>query len=144
VGRFVQDDALGKDVNVMANAMKPEEMNAFRASLLGLRARLQGDVSQMTDEALGNPQAENSGNLSNVPLHLADAGTENFDQEFALSMIENEQDTLEQINEALNRIEAGTFGKCQECGGTIAKARLQALPYAGLCIDCARAMESRG
>ncbi len=74
-------------------------------------------------------QSDNSGNLSNVPLHLADVGTDNFDQEFTLSMIENEQETLDQIEEALGRIDAGTFGKCEECGGTVAKPRLQALPY---------------
>ncbi len=128
----------------MANALKPAEMKTIQESLMGLRARLMGDLSQMTDEALGGGQSESNGNLSNVPLHLADVGTENFDQEFALSMIENEQDTLEQINGALSRIEAGTFGKCEECGGTIAKPRLQALPYTSLCIDCARAMEGRG
>ena len=127
----------------MPNALKPEEVKTFRESLLGLRARLKGDLSQMTDEALGGGQSESTGNLSNVPLHLADVGTENFDQEFALSMIENEQETLEQINEALNRIEVGTFGKCDECGGTIAKPRLQALPYTSHCINCARAMEGR-
>ena len=128
----------------MATALKPAELESFRESLIGLRARLQGDLTQMTDEALGTGQSENSGNLSNVPLHLADAGTDNFDQEFDLSMIENEQETLIQVVEALGRIEAGTFGKCEECGGMVAKPRLQALPYTRLCIDCARAMESQG
>ncbi len=127
----------------MATALKPDELKTFRESLVGLRARLKGDLIQLTDEALGGGQSENSGNLSNVPLHLADAATDNFDQEFDLSMIENEQETLIQVEEALGRIEAGTFGKCEECDGIVAKPRLQALPYTRLCIDCARAMESR-
>ena len=128
----------------MATAMKPAEIDSFRQLLEGLRARLRGDLSQLTDEALGTGQGENSGNLSHVPLHLADAATDNFDQEFDLSMIENEQETLNQIDEALGRIDAGTFGRCQECDGMVAKPRLQALPYTRLCIDCARAMEGRG
>ena len=128
----------------MATALKPEELKSFRTSLEGLRARLKGDLHQLTDEALGSGQGENSGNLSNVPLHLADAATDNFDQEFDLSMIENEQETLNQVEEALVRIDAGTFGKCAECGTMVAKPRLQALPYTTLCIDCARALESRG
>lgn len=127
----------------MATALKRAELDSFREMLAGLRARLRGDLSQMTDEALRSGQGENSGNLSNVPLHLADAGTDNFDQEFDLSMIENEQETLHQIDEALGRIDAGTFGRCQECGGMVARPRLQALPYTRVCIDCARAMEGR-
>src|SRR3954470_1583650 len=98
----------------MANALKTEELESYRDVLLNLRARLRGDLDQMTDEALRRNQNETSGNLSNVPLHMADVGTENYDQEFTLSLIENEQDTLGQIHEALGRIDAGTFGRCEE------------------------------
>jgi RNA polymerase-binding protein DksA len=128
----------------MANALKPEDLTSFQESLLGLRARLRGDLDQMTDEALRRGQPDSSGNLSNVPLHMADVGTENYDQEFTLNLIENEQDTLGQIHAALGRIDAGTYGRCEECGEMIAKPRLQALPYTRHCIECARALESRG
>lgn len=125
----------------MAHAMKSDELESFRNVLLGLRSRLRGDLDQMTDEALRRTQSETSGNLSNVPLHMADVGTENYDQEFTLGLIENEQETLEQVQSALNRIDAGTFGKCEECGEAIAKPRLQALPYTKHCINCARKLE---
>jgi DnaK suppressor protein len=128
----------------MANALKPEELGTYRDSLLNLQARLRGDLDQMTDEALRRGQPDSSGNLSNVPLHMADVGTENYDQEFTLSLIENDQDTLSQINEALSRIASGTYGRCEECNEMISKPRLQALPYTKHCITCARAMESRG
>src|SRR5438132_2479689 len=111
----------------MASVLKNEELEAFRKALLGLRSRLRGDLDQMTDEALRRHQPDSSGNLSNVPLHMADVGTENYDQEFTLSLIENEQGTLDQIHDALARIEAGTYGRCEECGEPIAKPRLQAL-----------------
>jgi len=128
----------------MASGLKSEEVEAFRQVLIGLRARLRGDLDQMTDEALRRHQPDSSGNLSNVPLHMADVGTENYDQEFTLGLIENEQGTLEQVHEALDRIHAGTFGRCQECGDPIAKPRLQALPYTRHCIQCARELENRG
>jgi RNA polymerase-binding transcription factor DksA len=128
----------------MANALKPEDLASLQSSLLGLWARLRGDLDQMTDEALRRGQPDSSGNLSNVPLHMADVGTENYDQEFTLSLIENDQDTLGQIHDALVRIDAGTYGRCEECGEMIAKPRLQALPYTRHCIECARALESRG
>jgi DnaK suppressor protein len=128
----------------MPNALKPQDLASFREMLQDLRARLRGDLDQMTDEALRRGQPDSSGNLSNVPLHMADVGTENYDQEFTLSLIENDQDTLGQIHDALGRVEAGTFGRCEECGEMIAKPRLQALPYTRHCIECARAQESRG
>ena len=128
----------------MANALKPEELGIYRDSLLDIQARLRGDLDHMTDEALRRGQPDSSGNLSNVPLHMADVGTENYDQEFTLSLIENEQDILGQIHEALTRIDSGSYGRCEECEEMIAKPRLQALPYTKHCITCARAMESRG
>jgi RNA polymerase-binding protein DksA len=128
----------------MASALKPAEVESFREMLQGLRARLRGDLNQMTDEALRRDQPESSGNLSNVPLHMADVGTENYDQEFTLSLIENEQEVLEQIYDALSRIDKGTFGICENCGQPIAKPRLQAIPYAKYCIECARQREKQG
>ena len=128
----------------MPSSMKSEEIESYRELLLNLSARLRGDLDRMTDEALRRNQPESSGNLSNVPLHMADVGTENYDQEFTLGLIENEQGTLDQIHQGLDRIKAGTFGKCEECGQPIAKPRLQALPYTAHCIECARELEKRG
>lgn len=128
----------------MPSAMKNEELESFRRTLETLRARLRGDLHQMTDEALRRDQPQSSGNLSNVPLHMADVGTENYDQEFTLGLIENERGTLEEIQDALGRIDAGTFGRCLECNNLIPKPRLQALPYTRHCIQCARELESRG
>ncbi len=128
----------------MASVLKNEELESFRTALLGLRSRLRGDLDQMTDEALRRDQPDSSGNLSNVPLHMADVGTENYDQEFTLGLIENEQGTLELVNEALERLNHGKYGRCVECGEPISKPRLQALPYTRHCIQCARELESRG
>jgi DnaK suppressor protein len=126
----------------MASTIRTEELNTFRQILERLAARLKGDLDQMTDEALKRNHPEASSNLSNMPLHMADLGTENYDQEFTLSLIENEQATLDQIEEALRRLDGGRYGECEECGHGIAKARLQALPYTKHCIECARRLEN--
>lgn len=126
----------------MASTIRTEELDTFREILETLQARLKGDLDQMTDEALKRNQPESSGNLSNMPLHMADLGTENYDQEFTLGLIENEQATLDQIQDALRRIDGGRFGQCDECGNAIARARLQALPYTRHCIECARRLEN--
>ncbi len=125
-----------------ASPLKTQEVDQFRRLLEFLRDRLQGDVEQMTREALHGSARDASGNLSNVPLHLADLGTENFDQDFTLGLIENEQETLEQIRSGLDRIRRGTYGMCQECQQPIARQRLQALPYTPHCIECARRLEN--
>ena len=125
----------------MASAFKNDELEPYRQTLQNLRARLRGDLDQMTDEALRRDNAGGTGNLSNVPLHMADLGTDNYDQEFTLGLIENEQGTLELVDEALDRMENGTFGQCVECDEPISKPRLQAIPYARHCIGCARKLE---
>jgi DnaK suppressor protein len=126
----------------MSGGLKTDELELFRETLQGLRARLRGDLDQMTDEALRRDNNGGTGNLSNVPLHMADLGTDNYDQEFTLGLIENEQSTLELVNEALRRMAEGTFGLCAECSEPISKPRLQAIPYAKHCIQCARKLEN--
>ena len=128
----------------MASAMKPDELESYRQTLESLRARLRGDLDQLTDEAFQGDGGEASSNLSNVSAAVADVGTENYDQEFMLSLIENEQETLGQISEAMSRIDAGTYGQCEVCHNAVAKPRLQALPYTRYCIECAREMEKHG
>ncbi|HZW31834.1 MAG TPA: TraR/DksA family transcriptional regulator [Isosphaeraceae bacterium] len=125
----------------MASGLKHDELVSYRQVLQTLRSRLRGDLDQMTDEALRRDMTGGTGNLSNVPLHLADLGTDNYDQEFTLGLIENEQGTLELVNQALDRMEQGRFGQCVECGEPISKPRLQAIPYARHCIRCARKLE---
>ena len=106
------------------------------------RQRLTGDVSHLTDEALGRGgKGGGAGNLSNMPIHMADLGTDNFEQEFTLSLLEKEEKVLEEIAAALERIRHGTFGRCEECHGDVPKLRLNHLPYTRYCVECARRLE---
>jgi RNA polymerase-binding transcription factor DksA len=118
--------------------MTKPDLKAYRTTLLAMRARLTGDVSQLETEALRSGGGEASGGLSNAPSHPADLGTDNFEQEFALSLLQNQEQVLREIGDALDRIKKGSFGRCEECGGVIPKARLQAVPYARHCVACAR------
>src|SRR5262249_30321208 len=79
-----------------------------------------------------------SGNLSHVPIRVADLGSDSFEQEFTLGLLENDEQKLKEIDAALERIEQWRFGRCEECGKVISKERLEALPYARHCIECAR------
>ena len=109
----------------LKNAMKKVESRPFKRQLLELRARLRGDVNAMADAVFSDSGGAGAGSTSN---HMADVGTEHFDQEFTLSLVENEGETIELIDHALARIEAGAYGACTECEGKIPKMRLSALP----------------
>jgi RNA polymerase-binding transcription factor DksA len=124
--------------------MNRKEMETYRQRLVALGTRVEGDVSELQSEALRQTGGEEAGNLSNLPLHPADLGTDTYEQEVASDLLGNERDVLVAVREALNRIEQGTYGKCENCGGDISRERLDAVPYATLCVDCARATEQRG
>ena len=121
--------------------MKKADMKVFRDRLITLRARLRGDVTHLADAALKKSRTEANGDLSSMPIHMADIGSDNFEQEFTLSLMQSEGGTLEQIEVALERIEDGTYGQCEECGGRIPKQRLTAVPYATMCVKCASESE---
>ena len=122
---------------------KKPDTQPFKEKLLQLRARLRGDVSAMADATLKRTRSEASGDLSSMPIHMADIGSDNFEQEFTLSLMENDEGTLELIEGALERIESGTYGACVECGGRITKTRLNAIPYTPHCIKCASEFQRR-
>src|SRR6266436_6296691 len=115
--------------------MTKTDLQAFQQQLNALRDRHNGDVSHLADEALRRTGGGASGNLSNMPIHMADLGTDNFEQEFTLSLMQTEEQVLQEIREALDRIDHGAYGKCEECHNPIPKARLQALPYARHCVS---------
>jgi len=113
----------------------------LRELLLRRRDQIAGDVVHMQDNALNKSAVTSSGELSTMPYHMADVGSENFEHEFVLGLIENEEEELRRIDEALERIKNGNYGVCA-CGKPIPKARLRALPYAKLCIECKREVEN--
>ena len=123
--------------------MKKAELKLFKDRLLSLRARLRGDVTAMAEAALSKTRSEASGDLSSMPIHMADVGSDNYEQEFTLSLMQSEEETLDQIEAALERIEDGVYGACVECDGRISKKRLNAIPYTPFCIKCASQLEGR-
>ena len=120
--------------------MKKAELRVYKEQLLQLRSRLRGDVTAMADSALKSG-SEGNGDLSRMPIHMADIGSDNFEQEFTLSLLENDEDTLGKIEAALERIEDGIYGACQECGSAVPKTRLNAIPQTPFCVKCAGKLE---
>jgi len=122
--------------------MTKADLEVYKQQLLHLQNRLNGDVSHLTSEALGKADS-GGGNLSHMPIHMADLGSDAFEQENTLSLLANEQERLTEIGDALDRVKQGKFGRCEECEEEIPKARLKELPWARYCVACARKIEKR-
>ena len=123
--------------------MKKSELLVYKEKLQAVRARLRGDVTAMAEVALRKSGIEGSDSNA-MPIHMAELGSDNFEQEFTLGLMEAEGDILGLIDSALDRIGDGLFGRCIQCDGVIAKARLNAIPYTPVCIKCAERQENNG
>jgi DnaK suppressor protein len=117
------------------------ELEYFRQLLLEKRREILGNVSEIEGEALRKSRLDASGDLSSMPIHMADLGTDNFEQEFSLELMDSERRLLIEIVDALNRIQAGTYGICEGTGKPISKARLEAQPWARYSVEYAKMVE---
>jgi len=120
--------------------LSAKELREFKAMLLDKRAELAGDVEHLTSEALNR---KNSGvnEQSSMPIHMADLGSDTWEQDFTLGLIANEQALVREIDEALERIEDRTYGMCVATDKPISVERLRAKPWAKYCIEYARLRE---
>ncbi|KPJ66196.1 MAG: hypothetical protein AMJ43_08855 [Coxiella sp. DG_40] len=118
-----------------------DDIERFKQSLLEKRKEILLNVNEMEDETLKKSRLDASGDLSSMPIHMADIGTDNYEQEFALGLMDSERKLLREIDDALQRIEERTYGICEGTGKPIPKARLEAQPWARYCIEYARMME---
>ncbi len=123
--------------------MTKSELNRYRRLLLAIGKRIQGDFTDVAGEALRGTGGEASGNLSNVPYHIADLSNDTAEHEVAVGLLENQSQLLEQIAAALERLDKGTFGNCEECGQPIPKERLDVVPYTPYCVTCAEKLQGR-
>lgn len=124
------------------SGLSRDDIERFRQMLLEKRAQLMRDMATMSDEALKRNRQESSGNLSSMPIHMADLGTDNYEQEFTLGLIESERVLLHEIDDALRRIANGNYGVCAATGKPIGKARLNAQPWTKHCYEYVLAQES--
>jgi RNA polymerase-binding protein DksA len=122
--------------------MSAIDTDRFRERLLEERARVQSAIQFLHEEHPGSLEDETEEPVG-VDNHLADTATATLDREIDFTLGENSEQVLAEIDDALRRIENGTFGTCRTCGQPIAPERLEAMPWATQCIDCKR-KEERG
>ncbi|MCK5558737.1 MAG: TraR/DksA C4-type zinc finger protein [Candidatus Hydrogenedentes bacterium] len=119
-------------------------MKKFKKLLLAAKEKLEAEIQQLQRDNLNRSQRDSSGDLSGYSYHMADVGTDTFGREVELTIASAGSETMKLIDEALERIEDGTYGKCQICGCQVDMKRLEAVPYAHLCISCQSEEERNG
>lgn len=134
LGRPPAKVAKSKD-SWIAVKVKPDWQKYYQ-NLLELHERLREQMSGLAKES----QAE----MENYSLHMGDSGTDNFDRDFALSLLSSDQDAVYEIEEALKRIEKGTYGVCELTGKSIPRARLDAIPWARFTVEAQAQLEKEG
>jgi DnaK suppressor protein len=121
-------------------AFTPAELEQIRVELNAQRETFARELAELEAGTFNQSQSDLSGEVS-FDEESADAGTFTFERERDLSLGNNLRDLLDKVDSALRRIKAGTYGSCERCGRPIDKARLRALPYSVLCIDCKKLEE---
>ncbi|MCM8783070.1 MAG: TraR/DksA C4-type zinc finger protein [Candidatus Omnitrophica bacterium] len=121
--------------------MTKKEKEYFKRLLLKQKEEALEEIKHISDDTLKKSQKDASGDISGYTYHMADVATDTYDREFSLGLATNEHKVIYELNEALKRLEEGTFGICEECKNPIPKIRLKAIPYARLCIKCQQAKE---
>ncbi len=127
----------------MRKKLNKKELSDFKKLVLKRKEEILDDIKHISDDTLKKSQKEASGDISGYSYHMADVATDTYDREFSLGLASNERKLLYEFDDALKRIEEGTFGICEECKILIAKSRLKAVPQARLCVKCQEKKENR-
>jgi len=123
--------------------LNKKEAQGYKKRILELKEEIIAEIKHITDDTLKKSQKEASGDISGYTYHMADVATDTYDREFSLGIASNEREILYELDDALKRIEEGTYGICEDCKIAIAKKRLAAVPYARLCVKCQAKKEKR-
>ena len=127
----------------MKKKFDKKELAEFKKFVLKRKEEILDDIKHISDDTLKKSQKEASGDISGYTYHMADVATDTYDREFSLGIASNERKMLYELDDALKKIEEGTFGICEDCKNLIAKNRLKAVPQARLCVKCQQKREKR-
>lgn len=127
----------------MKKKFSKKDLTYFKNLILKRKGEISEEIKHISEDTLKKSQKDASGDISGYTYHMADIATDTYDREFSLGLASNEQKALYELNDALKKIEEGTFGICEGCHVLITKVRLRAVPYARLCVKCQEKTEKR-
>jgi DnaK suppressor protein len=125
----------------LKNKLNKKELTEYKKVITKRKNEILDAIERISEDTLKKSQKDASGDISGYTFHMADVATDNYDREFSLGLASNDRQSLYELDDALKRIEEGTFGVCEECKTVLTKARLKALPYARLCLSCQQKRE---
>ncbi|PWB70392.1 transcriptional regulator [candidate division GN15 bacterium] len=123
--------------------MKQADLKKYKELLLTKKKELLEEMGLISNQHIGTTMKDAAGDLSSYSYHMADQGTDTMDREMAYMLASKSGRLIYHIDEALRRIEDGTYGNCHSCGKPISTARLEAVPHARLCIECKEKEEDK-
>jgi RNA polymerase-binding protein DksA len=123
--------------------MKEAELEKYRTLLLKKKNELLDEMGIIMDSQISSTIKDATGDISSYSYHMADQGTDNMGRELAFMFASKSGRLVYHIDEALQRMEKGTYGKCMVCNKQIRRPRLTAVPHARMCINCKSAEEEK-
>lgn len=131
-----------KKIRRKRKKMRSKELNEYKKLLLEEKELITGEIQHIAKDTLSKSPKDAAGDISGYTYHIADLATDSYNREFSLGIASSEREILYDINEALKRIEEGSYGNCLECNKRITKKRLKAIPHTKYCITCQKSLES--
>ena len=120
-----------------------KELEYYRELILKTKDKVLDEIKHISDDTLKKSQKDAAGDISGYTYHMADVASDTYDREFSLGLASNEREALYELDDAIKKIDEGTFGICEECKSLITKVRLKAVPYTRLCVKCQQKKEKR-
>ena len=127
----------------MKKKLTKKELQEFKKIVLKKKEEILDEIKHISEDTLKKSPKEASGDISGYTYHMADVATDTYDREFSLSLASNERKLIYEFDDALKKIDEGTFGICEDCKCLIAKNRLKAVPEARLCVKCQEKREKK-
>lgn len=120
-----------------------KELQDFGKLILKTKEKVLDEIKHISEDTLKKSQKDAAGDISGYTYHMADVASDTYDREFSLGLASNERQSLYELDDAIKKIEEGTFGICEECKSLISKTRLKAVPFARFCLKCQEKKEKR-
>jgi len=120
-----------------------KELEYFKKIIFKIKEKILDEIKRISEDTLKKSQKDAAGDISGYTYHMADVASDTYDREFSLGLASNERQSLYELDDALKKIEEGTFGICEECKSLISKTRLKVVPFARLCVRCQEKKEKR-
>ena len=127
----------------MKKKYNKKELLGFRKIVLKRKEEIMENINHISEDTLKKSQKDAAGDISGYAYHMADVATDTYDREFSLGIASNDRKLLYELEDALKRIDEGTYGFCEDCKSIISKTRLNAVPYAKFCLKCQEKKEKR-